>query len=225
MFCILNISNGATLIISLSAIAMIFAAGGYIKQILLSAGISVLGVLIFMLFNENRWLRLTSFWQGNLWENSANSVFQTKQALIGIARGEWFGTGLGAGIQKYQLLPERHTDMIFALIGEELGIFGMLFVIIMLLYIIIKGLSIAQEAIKKGKRYSSYVAFGICILFSMQTMINIGMNIALLPPKGFTLPLISYGGSSLLFTVISLAIILRIDMENKERYSKEKKYV
>lgn len=216
---------GATIIISLSAFAMLFVAGSYIKQLVIFI-ISLLFILfIFIIFNENRWLRITSFWQGSLWDNTTGAVFQTKQALIGIARGEWFGTGLGSGVQKYSLLPERHTDMIFATIGEELGIVGMLFVILFLFYIIIKGFIISQTALKKGRKYSSYLAFGICSWLAMQTIINIGMNIALFPPKGFTLPLLSYGGSSLILTVISLAIILRIDIENKAKYLKQKQYV
>ena len=148
-----------------------------------------------------------------------------KAALIGIARGDWFGTGLGGGIQKYGLLPERHTDMIFAVIGEELGILGMLFVLLSFAYILTKGFNIAKLALKKGRKYSSYVVFGICTWLAMQVTVNIGMNLGLLPPKGFTLPLLSYGGTSMIFTIISLAIILRVDMENRTNYSKQRKYV
>ena len=164
-------------------------------------------------------------WNGDIWNSEDPRLDQTKAALIGIARGDWFGTGLGGGIQKYGLLPERHTDMIFAVIGEELGILGMLFVILSFAYILTKGFNIAKLALKKGRKYSSYVVFGICTWFAMQITVNIGMNLELLPPKGFTLPLISYGGTSMIFTIISLAIILRVDMENKTNYSKQRKYV
>ena len=109
--------------------------------------------------------------------------------------------------------------------GEDLGIVGMLFVLISFAYILIKGLNIAKLALKKGRKYSSYVVFGICTWLAMQVTVNIGMNLGLLPPKGFTLPLLSYGGTSMIFAVISLAIILRVDMENKTNYSKQKKYV
>ena len=210
---------GALLIISLTAFAMLFAAGSYLKQlgIVTTSLFAVVGILIVL--NPNRLDRLTSFYKD--W----TQVHQTYEAVIGIARGEWFGTGLGGGIQKYALLPERHTDMIFAVIGEELGIVGMLFVLLSFSYILIRGFNIAKLALKKGRKYSSYVVFGICTWLSMQVTVNIGMNLKLLPPKGFTLPLISYGGTSMIFAIISLAIILRVDMENKTNYSKQRKYV
>ena len=216
---LLETDFGALLIISLTALAMLFAAGSYLKQLsIVTTGLfAVVG--IFIAFDPNRFYRLTSFW------NDWTQVHQTYQALIGIARGEWFGTGLGGGIQKYTLLPERHTDMIFAVIGEELGIVGMLFVLLSFSYILIRGFNIAKLALKKGRKYSSYVVFGICTWLAMQVTVNIGMNLGLLPPKGFTLPLISYGGTSMIFAVISLAIILRVDMENKTNYSKQRKYV
>ena len=216
---LLETDFGALLIISLTALAMLFAAGSYLKQLgIVTSGLFVV-VGIFIAENPNRLDRLTSFYQD--W----TQVHQTYQAVIGIARGDWFGTGLGGGIQKYALLPERHTDMIFAVIGEELGILGMLFVLLSFAYILTKGFNIAKLALKKGRKYSSYVVFGICTWFAMQVTVNIGMNLALLPPKGFTLPLLSYGGTSMIFTIISLAIILRVDMENRTNYSKQKKYV
>ncbi|HCV75083.1 MAG TPA: cell cycle protein [Gammaproteobacteria bacterium] len=214
---------GATIIITITALSMLFIAGSYIKELLM-AGAGILGGLALYVFTDptrlDRWL---SFWMNDLW--GKDGVHQTQQALIGIGRGDWTGTGLGAGIQKYTKLPESHTDMIFAIIGEELGIIGMLFVLFSFAYIINKGFSIAKEALKHGRKYSSYVAFGICTWFSMQVGVNIAMNLGLIPIKGFTLPLISYGGSSMIFSIIALAIILRIDMENRAPYSKQRDYV
>ena len=222
---LLETDIGATLIISLTAMAMLYAAGSYIKQLtIVTVGLLViLGFVITLI--PNRVARFMSFWNGDIWNSDDPRVYQTKAALIGIARGDWFGTGLGGGIQKYGLLPERHTDMIFAVIGEELGILGMLFVLLSFAYILTKGFNIAKLALKKGRKYSSYVVFGICTWFAMQVTVNIGMNLELLPPKGFTLPLLSYGGTSMIFAVISLAIVLRVDMENRTNYSKQKKYV
>ena len=215
---------GATLIVSLTALAMLYAAGSYLKQL----GIVTFGVFalvgVIIINYPNRLDRLVSFWSEDLWRSDAK-IYQTQQALIGIARGDWFGTGLGAGIQKYYLLPERHTDMIFAVIGEELGVLGMLFVLLSFLYILLKGFSIAKLALQKGRHYSSYVVFGICTWFAMQITVNIGMNLGLLPPKGFTLPLLSYGGTSMIFSIIALAIVLRVDMENRTKYSKQRNYV
>jgi len=222
---LLETDIGATLIISLTAMAMLYAAGSYIKQLtIVTVGLLViLGFVITLI--PNRVERFMSFWNGDIWNSDDPRLDQTKAALIGIARGDWFGTGLGGGIQKYGLLPERHTDMIFAVIGEELGILGMLFVLLSFAYILTKGFNIAKLALKKGRKYSSYVVFGICTWFAMQVTVNIGMNLELLPPKGFTLPLLSYGGTSMIFAVISLAIVLRVDMENRTNYSKQKKYV
>jgi cell division protein FtsW len=215
---------GATLIISLTALAMLYVAGSYLKQLSIVT-FSLLGLIGIIIINyPNRLNRLVSFWSEDLWR-SDDKIYQTQQALIGIARGDWFGTGLGAGIQKYYLLPERHTDMIFAVIGEELGLLGMLFVLLSFLFILLKGFSIAKLALQKGRYYSSYVAFGICTWFAMQITVNIGMNLGVLPPKGFTLPLLSYGGTSMIFSIIALAIVLRIDMENRTKYSKQRDYV
>ena len=222
---LLETDFGATLIISLTALAMLYAAGVFLKQLsIVTAGLFAF-VGIFIYLNPNRIARLTSFWVDDFWASSDAKVHQTQQALIGIARGDWFGTGIGAGIQKYSLLPERHTDMIFAVIGEELGILGMMFVLISFLFILLKGFKIAKIALQKGRHYSSYVVFGICTWFAMQITVNIGMNLGLLPPKGFTLPLLSYGGTSMIFAIISLAIVLRVDMENRTNYSKQRHYV
>ncbi|RUM82496.1 MAG: cell cycle protein [Candidatus Thioglobus sp.] len=226
---ILETDLGATIIITLTALSMLFIAGSFIKELFMTGtGLFVaagIGLYIDGLNNGVRWIRLTEFWQIELWSNNSEKVYQTKQALIAIGRGDWTGTGLGAGIQKYAKLPESHTDMIFAIIGEELGVIGMLFVLFSFAYIINKGFNIAKEALKHGRKYSSYVAFGICTWFSMQVGVNIAMNLGLIPIKGFTLPLISYGGSSIIFSIIALAIILRIDMENRAPYSKQRDYV
>ena len=214
---------GATIIITLTALSMLFIAGSFIKELFMAIIGLFCAFSIYVYLNPVRLERLLSFWLNDLW--GKDGVHQTRQALIGIGRGDWTGTGLGAGIQKYNKLPEPHTDMIFAIIGEELGVIGMLFVLFSFAYIINKGFDIAKEALKHGRKYSSYVAFGICTWFSMQVGVNIAMNLGLIPIKGFTLPLISYGGSSIIFSIIALAIILRIDMENRALYSKQRDYV
>ncbi len=222
---------GATLIISLTAMAMLYAAGVFLKQLtIVTTGLFVLiGIIISLI--PNRFERFMSFWTEDLWNSDNPKLDQTKAALIGIARGDIFGVGIGAGIQKFKnrgslgSLPERHTDMIFAVIGEELGVLGMLFVLFSFLFILLKGFSIAKIALQKGRLYSSYVVFGICTWFAMQITVNIAMNLGLIPPKGFTLPLISYGGTSMIFSIIALSIVLRVDMENRTKYSKQRYYV
>ena len=222
---LLETDIGATLIIALTAMAMLYAAGSYIKQLTIVTTILFLLMAIVASLIPNRVERFMSFWTDDFWNDANPKLDQTKAALIGIARGDWFGTGLGGSIQKFKALPERHTDMIFAVIGEELGFIGMLFVLLSFLFILLKGFAIAKTALQKGRNYSSYVVFGICTWFSMQITVNIGMNLGLLPPKGFTLPLLSYGGTSMIFAIISLAIILRVDMENRTKYFKQKEYV
>ena len=222
---LLETDIGATLIIALTAMAMLYAAGSYIKQLTIVTTILFLLMAIVASLIPNRVERFMSFWADDFWNDANPKLDQTKAALVGIARGDWFGTGLGGSIQKFKALPERHTDMIFAVIGEELGFIGMLFVLLSFLYILLKGFAIAKTALQKGRNYSSYVVFGICTWFSMQITVNIGMNLGLLPPKGFTLPLLSYGGTSMIFAIISLAIILRVDMENRTKYFKQKEYV
>jgi cell division protein FtsW len=214
---------GATIIITLTALSMLFIAGSFVKELFMTGAGLFAAFSIYIYLDPVRLERLLSFWLNDLW--GKDGVYQTRQALYGIGRGDWTGIGLGTGIQKYTKLPEPHTDMIFAIIGEELGVIGMLFVLFSFAYIINKGFNIAKEALKHGRKYSSYVAFGICTWFSMQVGVNIAMNLGLIPIKGFTLPLISYGGSSIIFSIIALAIILRIDMENRAPYSKQKAYV
>ena len=223
---LLETDLGATIIISLTALIMLFAAGTYLKQ-LTFVGTGLIGVVGIALYLDDgvRWQRMTEFWQTDLWINESDKVDQTKQALIGIARGDWTGVGLGNGIQKHFRLPEPHTDMIFSVIGEETGIIGMLFVIFTFGFIMLKGFKIAKGALKQKRKYSSYVGFGICTWLSLQFSVNIAMNLGLIPPKGFSLPLISYGGSSMIFVLIALGILLRIDMENRCEYSKQKNYV
>jgi len=210
---------GATVILAAITFGLVFSAGIYLKELI--GLIIILGSagLIFIINDPVRSKRFFGFW-----ENS-EKVDQTMQALVGIARGEWTGTGIGAGIQKYLKLPEAHTDMIFAIIGEELGIFGMLGVLALYAFIIIKGFEISKAALQKGRKFSSYLANGICIWFSVQISVNVAMNIGLIPIKGWTLPLISYGGSSILFAIIAIAILVRIDMENRASYEKQKHFV
>lgn len=222
---LLEVDLGATVIITITALSMLFVAGVYLKQLAIVGVGLVISMGVFIYSSPIRWIRMTEFWQTDLWLNDSEKVHQTKQALIGIARGDWTGTGLGSGIQKYTKLPEPHTDMIFAIIGEELGVIGMLFVLFMFAYIIGKSFNIAKEALKIGKKYSSYVVFGICSWFSMQIGVNIAMNLGLMPIKGYTLPFISYGGSSMIFAIISFAIILRIDMENRAEYQNQNNHV
>ncbi|SFV87100.1 Cell division protein FtsW [hydrothermal vent metagenome] len=212
---------GATLLIAVIALGMLFLAGAYIKELLILGAFTITVASIYVFLDPTRWERWTVFWADDLW----HKPLQTLQSLIAVGRGDWTGTGLGAGIQKYSKLPEAHTDMIFSIVGEETGIVGMFFVLFSFAYILNKGFNIASEALKDNRKYSYYVAYGICIWFGIQIGVNISMNLGLIPIKGYALPLISYGGTSMLFSLSALAILLRIDMENRAKHKKRKNYV
>ena len=141
--------------------------------------------------------------------------YQLTQALIAFGRGEWFGVGLGNSIQKLYFLPEAHNDFVLAIIGEELGLLGVGVVVFLFACLVTRGFSIGRQALSQGKCFSAYVAFGVSLLFAGQALINIGVNIGLLPTKGLTLPFLSYGGASLIVCCYMAAILLRIQYENE----------
>lgn len=204
---------GAFFIISSTALLMLFVAEVKLKHFLLVivGGIASLSLVVFSIPYTRK--RILAFLDP--WKDPHGDSYQLIQSLISIGSGEIFGVGLGGGVQKTSFLPDAHTDFIFAVIGEELGIIGMLFVIFCFSYIIYRGFIISKTALTRSKHYSSYTAYGISIWLAIQVSINIGVNLGLLPTKGLTLPLISFGGSSMVMSVISLAILLRIDIENK----------
>jgi len=142
-------------------------------------------------------------------------AYQLSHSLIAFGRGELFGVGLGASVEKLHYLPESHTDFLLAVIGEELGFSGVLFVIILFYWIVKRAFEIGHQAIIMEKIFSGLTANGIGIWIGVQTFINIGVNLGLLPTKGLTLPLMSYGGSGILVNCIGLSILLRVDHENR----------
>lgn len=149
------------------------------------------------------------------WADQYNSGYQLTQSLIAFGRGGWFGTGLGESIQKLLYLPEAHTDFLFAVIAEELGLFGILVVITLYSILVIRGLNIGYTAYTQERHFASYTAYGLTIWLALQASINMGVNAGLLPTKGLTLPLLSYGGASMVINCIVIALLLRIDHENR----------
>lgn len=147
------------------------------------------------------------------WADPFDSGFQLTQSLIAIGRGEWFGVGLGASVQKLFYLPEAHTDFVFAVLAEELGLIGVAVVLMLFGLIVWRALDIGRRAAAAGLRFHAHVANGVGVWFGLQTAVNIGVNTGLLPTKGLTLPLVSYGGSSLLVAMGALAMLLRIHHE------------
>ena len=155
--------------------------------------------------------RITSFLDP--WADEYGSGFQLIQALIAVGRGELFGVGIGASIQKLFYLPEAHTDFIFAVLAEELGLLGVIFVLALFLLLVTRTMVIGIMAHRKGRAFQGFVAYGIGLWIGLQALVNIGVNLGVLPTKGLTLPLISSGGSSMLMTLVAIGLVLRIKYE------------
>jgi cell division protein FtsW len=155
--------------------------------------------------------RLTAF--RNPWDDPFDSGFQLVQSLIAIGRGEWFGVGLGSSVQKLFYLPEAHTDFVFAVIAEEFGFVGVFVVVALFALLVGRALEIARRAAAADLTFQSYLAASIGIWLGLQAFVNIGVNMGLLPTKGLTLPLLSYGGSSMLVTLGVMGLLLRINHE------------
>ncbi len=204
---------GATVVLIATAMGMIFIAGVRLLQFSGVLGLGGLALTGMAVSSPYRMERLTTFL--NPWADPFNSGFQLTQSLIAIGRGEWFGVGLGASIQKLFYLPEAHTDFVFAVLAEELGLLGVLIVIALYVLLVSRALSIATQAEKAGNAFAAYLAYGIGIWFGLQSFINMGVNMGLLPTKGLTLPLMSYGGSSMIVMCAAVALLLRIDYETR----------
>lgn len=205
---------GSAVVILMIVMGVMFLAGARISQfIILLLFVSVSAVLL-VYFSPYRLKRVTSFIDP--WADPLDSGFQLVQALISFGRGEWLGLGLGSGIQKLFYLPEAHTDFIFSVIAEELGLLGVTTVIFLFSIMILRIFSIAIAAEKAGERFSAFVAYGIGIWFGFQAFVNMGVNMGILPTKGLTLPLMSYGGGSMMIMCCAVAILLRIHSETSE---------
>jgi cell division protein FtsW len=204
---------GATVVMLATAMGMIFIAGARLWQfggMLGLGGVSLAGLAVS---SPYRMERLTTFL--NPWADPFNSGFQLTQSLIAIGRGEWFGVGLGGSIQKLFYLPEAHTDFVFAVLAEELGLLGVCVVIALYCVVVWRAFVIAIQAEKAGNAFASLLAHGIGIWIGLQGFINMGVNMGLLPTKGLTLPLMSYGGSSMVVVCIAIALLLRADYETR----------
>jgi cell division protein FtsW len=204
---------GAAAIITATVLGMMFLGGVRLWQYALL--ITVVGALLSLLALSSpyRMQRLTTFL--NPWEDPFNRGFQLTQALIAFGRGEWFGVGLGNSIQKLFYLPEAHTDFVFAVLAEELGLVGATLVLVLYVYLVWRSFIIAMQAEQAGKRFNAYLAYGIGLWLGLQVFINLGVNMGLLPTKGLTLPLMSYGGSSILVMCLCLALLVRVDKESR----------
>lgn len=204
---------GATAVVMATALGMMFLAGMRLQYFILLF-LAVLVVMVGLAISEPyRIARLTTFL--NPWANPYNSGYQLTQSLIAFGRGGWFGTGLGESIQKLFYLPEAHTDFLFAVIGEELGFVGLFVVMGLFTFLSLRIFWIGRQAQQLGRHFAGLLAYGFGLWLAMQFTVSMGVNLGILPTKGLTLPLVSYGGSSMLVNCIVIALLLRIDYENR----------
>lgn len=210
---------GATVVLVGSCIVMLFLGGiNLLRFIPLAAVVLAAGVLV-MVSQAYRLERLTNFIDP--WADQYGAGYQLSQALIAFGRGEWLGVGLGNSIQKQFYLPEAHTDFVFAVLAEELGMVGALITVGLFVFVAVRALYIGLWAEKAKQLFAAYVAYGIAIQWIGQVLINIGVNVGLLPTKGLTLPFLSYGGSSLIVCCIGLGLLLRIEWERRTSLGSE----
>ena len=204
---------GSMIVVLVIAMGMMFLGGARISQfIILLAVVSSLAVVLVYV-SPYRLARLLSF--RDPWAHSKDSGFQLTQALMSFGRGEVFGVGLGNGIQKLFYLPEAHTDFLFSVLGEELGLTGVLLVIGLFATLLIRAFVIGAQAEKIQAKFSALVAYGLGIWFGFQSLVNMGVNMGMLPTKGLTLPLMSYGGGSMIVMCSAIAVLFRINYEVK----------
>jgi cell division protein FtsW len=202
---------GAATVLMATGLAILFLAGVRLHHFLVPVLLGAGGMAMLAVSSEYRLRRLTAF--RDPWADPFDSGFQLTQSLIAIGRGEWFGVGLGSSVQKLFYLPEAHTDFVFAVLAEEFGFAGVVVVIALFGMLVGRALRIARNAADAGLPFQSYLAACIGIWLGLQAFVNIGVNMGLLPTKGLTLPLFSYGGSSMLVTLGWIGVLLRISHE------------
>ena len=202
---------GAAIVLLATALTMLFVAGARIRDFVVSFSAAVLAMAALAITSPYRMKRLTGFLDP--WSDPFDSGFQLTQSLIAIGRGEWFGVGLGESVQKLFYLPEAHTDFVFAVFAEEFGLLGSLVLIALFLALLWRIFKLGIRAVGAERFFEAYLAIGLGTWLGLQAFINVGVNMGLLPTKGLTLPLISYGRSSLIVTMICIGLLLRIHHE------------
>jgi len=204
---------GSVVVICLMVLAMLFLGGIRFWHFLFVVGAGAGGMVALTLIAPYRMNRVTSFLDP--WADPFNTGFQLVQALIAFGRGEWFGAGLGASVQKLSYLPAAHTDFLIAVIAEELGLVGVLAVLALYAIVAWRAFVIARQAETVGQLYGARLAQGLGLLLVLQAMINLGVNMGMLPTKGLTLPLMSYGGSSIIVSAAAIGLLLLVERESR----------
>lgn len=206
---------GSLVVVMAAVMGMVFLAGVRVSHFLLVLLLAVAALVAIAVLEPYRMQRLISF--TDPWARQFDSGYQLTQALISYGRGHWFGLGLGNSVQKLFFLPEAHTDFIFSILAEELGLIGGLVTLGLFVLMVARIFIIGRRCELLGQFYAAYLCYGLAVIFLVQVMINLGVNTGLLPTKGLTLPLISYGGSSLLASGIMLGLVFRADHEARKQ--------
>lgn len=204
---------GALMVIMTIAMSLLFLGGINLRIFFGLAVMAVGAIALLILLSPYRLKRVLGFLDP--WDDPFGKGYQLSHSLIAIGRGEWFGVGLGGSVEKLFYLPEAHTDFILAVIAEEFGVLGICVVVSLYLWVVMRAFSIGMTSKRLERYYQALVAQGLGVWLGIQAFFNIGVNLGLLPTKGLTLPLISFGGSAMLVSLTALAILLRIDYENK----------
>ncbi len=205
---------GAAVVLLATTMGMLWLGGAKPGQFLLLV-LALVGLLALLaVISPYRMQRLTTFLDP--WGDPFNSGFQLTQALIAFGRGEWLGVGLGSSVQKLFYLPEAHTDFLFAVMAEEIGLIGGIVVILLFTFIVFRTLYIGLQAERHEHPFGGYLAYGIGLWIGLQAFINIGVNMGVLPTKGLTLPFMSYGGSSIVVMCLAVGLVLRVNLETRQ---------
>ncbi|WP_102409595.1 cell division protein FtsW [Vibrio cyclitrophicus] len=202
---------GTVVVMLVTLFGMLFIAGAKLSLFIALMVAGIAAVVGLIVIEPYRVRRVTSFWEP--WNDPFGSGYQLTQSLMAFGRGDWMGQGLGNSVQKLEYLPEAHTDFVFAVLAEELGFVGVTLVLILIFSLVLKAILIGKKAFENDQLFSGYLAFGIGIWFAFQTLVNVGAASGIVPTKGLTLPLISYGGSSLIVMSVAVSMLLRIDHE------------
>jgi cell division protein FtsW len=205
---------GALVVIAVTAFCMLFLGGMNGRHFVALIGMLAAGFALLVVSSPYRMQRIFGFMDP--WSDPFGRGYQLSHALIAFGRGEWFGVGLGGSVEKLHYLPEAHTDFLLAVVAEELGFAGVALVIALFVWIVGRAFAIARQAVLRERHFAALAALGIGVWIGFQALINMGVNMGLLPTKGLTLPLMSYGGSGLLVNCVALAILLRVDWENRQ---------
>ncbi len=208
---------GAFMVIAVIAMGILFLGGVNIRMFLLISVVLMGAFLLMIVFSE--WRRERIFAYLDPWSqlHAVGKGYQLSHSLIAFGRGEIFGVGLGGSVEKLHWLPEAHTDFLLAVIGEEFGLVGVLTLIGLFVWLTRRIMHIGRQAVALDQVFAGLLAQGVALWMGFQAFINIGVNLGALPTKGLTLPLMSYGGSAILINLVALAIVLRVDFENRQK--------